>query len=826
LSFIAAVVVLNALSIQGARESSVLVATLNTLFLTAAGLLTAYLAARTYLVTRSRAVLSFGAGALLLGLASLIAGLLIGKPNEAITVHNTGFASAGVAFSLCAYWLLYPERSRTAARTGRRTLTLCFLGVVVYMALLTMSAVLGFTHKFYIVGQGGTTLRQVILGLAVFGFLGASGGFGNLFRRSRTRFILFCCAGLAMIGVGLGTVLVGGAVGSPLVWLGRSGQYLGGLYLIIAVAGAGRARGPWLLPLERALRETEDRYQALVEFSPDAIVVTTEGKYVFANASAARLLGAESPQELLGKEAIQRIHPDDRDLVTRRMAQVQTDSLTRPHEIKVLRLDGIAVDVEAAGVRIEFDGTPANQVVLRDITERKRAERELQIASHGIENASVGVLRLDSEGRIREANGYLCRLLGYSRQELLEMMIFEVSVGMEARAWPERWKELKGLGPVTFAKDLRTKSGGIIPVEVSSSIVEFDGEDYDHGFIRDITERKRAEEALRQSEEQLRQSQKMEAVGQLAGGIAHDFNNLLTAIIGYSDILLASGASSLAAARPDIEEIRLAAERAASLTKQILAFSRRQTLRPMAVSLNDILTGMEPLLRRTLGEDVDLFILTDPGLDHVEVDIHQFEQVIMNLAINARDAMASGGRLTLETVNVELDEEYCLNHPGSTPGRQVLLSVSDTGAGMDDVTRARVFEPFFTTKAPGEGTGLGLATVYGTVKQSHGSIFVRSGPGQGTTFKVYLPRVTAPARAEDPAKGTGLLRGNETILVVEDEAPIRSHYRRSGISRVGCRLGRGSSAGRERSRRPLRSPSYRPHPARGHARHRPSSCFA
>ena len=261
-------------------------------------------------------------------------------------------------------------------------------------------------------------------------------------------------------------------------------------------------------------------------------------------------------------------------------------------------------------------------------------------------------------------------------------------------------------------------------------------------YATGFTERKQAEEALKQSQEQLRQSQKMEAVGQLAGGIAHDFNNLLAAILGYSEMILASGASSLDEVRPDVGQIKLAAERAAALTKQILAFSRRQALQPKVVSLNEVIAGMEPLLRRTLGEDIDFASVQDPHLGHVNADIHQFEQVLMNLAVNARDAMQSGGRLTLETANVELDERYCRTHPEVMPGSYVMLAVSDTGRGMDEVTLGHVFEPFFTTKGPGEGTGLGLATVYGIVRQSSGSISVYSEPGEGTSFKVYLPRVT------------------------------------------------------------------------------------
>jgi PAS domain S-box-containing protein len=291
----------------------------------------------------------------------------------------------------------------------------------------------------------------------------------------------------------------------------------------------------------------------------------------------------------------------------------------------------------------------------------------------------------------------------------------------------------------------------------------------------DITDRRRAEEALRTSEDLLRQSQKMEAVGQLAGGMAHDFNNLLTAIIGYTDLLLASKEGLSDSARNDLREIKRASERASSLTRQILAFSRRQALRPTIVSLNQIVSDLEPFLRRTMGEDIDLVVVTDPALTTTELDANQFEQVLMNLALNARDAMPVGGRLTIETRNVELDNEHCLAYPDARPGSYVTLSVSDTGRGMDAETKSHVFEPFFTTKAPGEGTGLGLSSVYGIVKQSGGSISVHSEPGLGTSFKVYFPRATRPAPTTlPPIPAAPSSSGEETILVVEDEESLRS----------------------------------------------------
>lgn len=294
------------------------------------------------------------------------------------------------------------------------------------------------------------------------------------------------------------------------------------------------------------------------------------------------------------------------------------------------------------------------------------------------------------------------------------------------------------------------------------------------GVSVDTGAQMRAEEALSQRGDQERQAQKMQAVGQLAGGIAHDFNNLLTAIIGYCDLLLMNGDRPFDRVRGDVEQIKRAAERAASLTRQILAFSRLQPLQPETISLNDALTEGRALLRRTLGEVVDLDYVLSPDLGLVDVDPNQLDQVIMNLAINARDAMRGGGRLRLETANVELDGEFCWANPDCTPGSYVLLRVSDTGVGMDAETASRIFEPFFTTKEAGEGTGLGLSTVYGIIRQSGGFILTDSKLGGGTTFSVYLPRVDHSAdKPLTVVSSSTPANAHAAVLVVDDEAALR-----------------------------------------------------
>ena len=290
------------------------------------------------------------------------------------------------------------------------------------------------------------------------------------------------------------------------------------------------------------------------------------------------------------------------------------------------------------------------------------------------------------------------------------------------------------------------------------------------GSWSDITERKLLEE-------QYRQAQKMEAFGQLAGGVAHDFNNLLTVITGFSEMLL-SGAIPAEKQHDAIREIRKAGNRAASLTRQLLAFSRKQVLQPVELNLNAVVADTEKMLRRLIGEDIDLATSLDPALGSVKADSGQIEQVIMNLVVNARDAMPTGGHLTIETQNVELDQSYAQNHAGVQPGKYVMLAVADSGCGMDEGTRARIFEPFFTTKEVNKGTGLGLATVHGIVKQSGGSIEVYSEVGHGTTFKIYLPRLKGALPSSKSSPGFSVIPcGTETILLAEDEEGVRASVR-------------------------------------------------
>jgi two-component system cell cycle sensor histidine kinase/response regulator CckA len=363
------------------------------------------------------------------------------------------------------------------------------------------------------------------------------------------------------------------------------------------------------------------------------------------------------------------------------------------------------------------------------------------------------------------------RQYGYSRAEFLGMTLEAVRPSEDVdRARAHRSTLEEGLVEAGEWRH-RKKDGTIIDVDITRHTLPFAGRPAALAIARDITQRKSLEA-------QLLQARKMEAVGRLAGGVAHDFNNLLTAILGSAELLL-EGLGRDNPEREEAEEIRKAALRAADLTRQLLAFSRQQVLAPQVLDLNEVVANMDKMLRRVIGEDIDLRTVPSGDLHAVRADRGQLEQVVMNLAVNARDAMLTGGKLTIETANVELDEAYAREHAVVKPGRYVMLAVSDTGVGMDAKTQARIFEPFFTTKPKGKGTGLGLATVYGIVKQSDGYIWVYSEPGRGTTFKIYLPRVgdaAVPAKAI-PAS-TPSLRGSETILLVEDQDEVRRLARR------------------------------------------------
>jgi two-component system cell cycle sensor histidine kinase/response regulator CckA len=387
-----------------------------------------------------------------------------------------------------------------------------------------------------------------------------------------------------------------------------------------------------------------------------------------------------------------------------------------------------------------------------------------------LDQSNDGIFLLEvPSGRFIDVNDFSTRHLHYSPEEMSRRSIFDFVESAAAARLKTIFSagQTGGRGQETITTSLRSLEGDEIPVEMTVRPVLFADILYVVAVARDITKRK-------QLQAQLIQAQKMEAVARLAGGVAHDFNNLLTAILGNGETLL----QDLSADDPRrlyVEEIIETAESASTLVQELLAFGRKQISRPRIINLNELISGMEKMLRHILGEDLDLILVLDPALAAVKVDPGQIDQVIMNLAVNARDAMPRGGLLTIETENVILDEADARDHLEVVPGPYVMLTVSDTGIGMDAATQAHLFEPFFTTKGPSKGSGLGLSTVFGIVKQSGGHIWFTSEPGRGTTFKVYLPRVeeeAVPLHPEPPPAAS--LEGTETILVVEDNEHLRS----------------------------------------------------
>ena len=429
-------------------------------------------------------------------------------------------------------------------------------------------------------------------------------------------------------------------------------------------------------------------------------------------------------------------------------------------------------------------------------TDRHEAEQARALLAAIVATSNDAIISKRPDGVITSWNGAAVRLFGHSSEEAVGKpitIIVPPERREEERAFMER--VLTG-GRVDHLETVRLrKDGGEISVSVSlAPILDASGKVIGASkTARDLTAQRTAAEALRRTEDQLRQAQKMEAIGRLAGGIAHDFNNLLSVIFSYSEMILVD----LEAHDPTAEnvtEIHRAAVRAADLTRQLLMFSRQQVLAPRVLDLNDLLVGMDKMLTRILGEDVDLATALSPKLGAIRADPSNVEQVIMNLAVNARDAMPTGGQLTIETSNVELDADYTRAHLGSVPGPHVMLAVSDTGIGMDQATQARIFEPFFTTKEPGKGTGLGLSTVFGIVQQCGGNIWVYSEPGGGTTFKVYFPRVEGAVDSPVQSRPRLPLRGSETILLVEDQEQVRV-VAESILEQNGYRVLAASGAG-------------------------------
>jgi PAS domain S-box-containing protein len=564
--------------------------------------------------------------------------------------------------------------------------------------------------------------------------------------------------------------------------MGQDGGIVGAVVVARDVTEARRA--------ENALVESEGRLKNLVRTAPVAIVILgPDGRLIQTNPVADELLGLEE-NEGVGKT-----------LADPKWRFLREDGTSMPvEEYPASRVISTGAELRESVLGVERGGPDDLRWVLvnaiprkakdgsiieilatfMDITERMDVEEALRTSEERFRSLfeqmldafAIHEIICDDQGkpvdyRFLSVNPAFETMTGLRAEDVTGRTVLEILPETEPR-WIDTYGQVALTGDPVVFEDYHQELDRYFYVTAFRPAPK----QFACIFI-DVTERKRTEETLRESDEHLRQAQRMEAVGQLAGGIAHDFNNLLAAILGYAHLLLADPALADPALRSDLEEIRHAAERAAALTQQILAFSRRQTLRPAVVSLNEVIAGMGPLFRGTLDEDIDLVFELDPSLRNVETDVHQFERVIMNLVLNARDAMLSGGRITVATRNQSLDRAFCRTHPGAAPGEYVELSVADTGEGMDEDTQKHVFEPFFTTKAAGEGSGLGLSVAYGIVKQSQGAIYVESHPGEGTRFSIYLPARESPETVTAaPIPGLAIPIGTETILVVEDETAV------------------------------------------------------
>ena len=562
-------------------------------------------------------------------------------------------------------------------------------------------------------------------------------------------------------------------VGSRLIHYGGKPALLS---VVHDITGRDRAEQA----LRKSVQEAESavsRFRGLLEAAPEGIVIVNrEGRIVLVNAQAERIFGYQKA-ELMGQSIDILVPENVRQLHTRHRADYYLHpsrrSMGEKLDLVAIRKDGSEFPTEISLSPLDTEDGTLVTTIVRDITDRKQAEQELRTSEERyrqlFENANDLVYTHDMERNLTSFNKAGERITDYTREEALRMNIRELIAPQDLDTAREMMSRIADKTPsVPFELSILSKENRRIILEISPHWIYQKGNPIGiQGIGRDVTERT-------QLEEQLRQAQKMEAIGQLAGGVAHDFNNLLTLIEGYCELSM-SHVESGTPLRKYIEAIHQAGERATSLTRQLLSFSRRQILQPRVLDLNSLVTDIEKMLYRMIGEDIELVTTLDFNLGRVKVDPGQIDQVIMNLAVNARDAMPAGGKLILETRNVEL-EEPCTRPPNTVPpGSYVLLTVQDTGHGMDSETQAHMFEPFFTTKEQGKGTGLGLATVYGIVRQSGGFILVSSVPDQGTTLEIFLPKVTASVETEArPKKDNGnRIKGNQTTMVVEDEYSIR-----------------------------------------------------
>ena len=523
------------------------------------------------------------------------------------------------------------------------------------------------------------------------------------------------------------------------------------------------ARAVWR---DAELIQSEERYRRLVELSPDMILLHSQGRYVYANPAAVRILGASRPEELVGKSVLDRIHPEFREKVIQRVQRLEQGKEIPPSEEKFIRLDGGEIDVEVAAAPLFFQDQPMVLVVGRDITGRKRVEEALRRSEEKyrtLVDHATDVIVIIQDEKVKFYNPKTLSLSGYSPEELSRIPFIDLIHPEDRDGVLDRYQRRIRGEDVPSRQTLRlvNKAGEELWGQINSVPIAWEGRPATLNFVRDITREKKLEV-------QFQHAQKMEAVGTLAGGIAHDFNNLLMGIQGHVSLMLFNldpGSPNYESLKRIEEQVRLGA----NLAGQLLAFARRGKYEVKISDVNKIVQHTSALFERTRKE-VRVHRKYQEGIWAVEVDRGQIEQVIMNLCVNAWQAMPDGGDLFLETMNVTLGPDY-IRPFFVEPGNYVRISVRDTGVGMDKKTQQRLFEPFFTTKEMGRGTGLGLASVYGIIKNHGGFINVYSEKGHGTNFTIYLPGLDEKIAEERKASGEPL-SGKETILLVDDEHTI------------------------------------------------------
>jgi PAS domain S-box-containing protein len=520
---------------------------------------------------------------------------------------------------------------------------------------------------------------------------------------------------------------------------------------------------------EEFAQENESRYISFIDASPDAIVIHARARFLHLNPASLKLLKADSSEQLLGKSIMTFVHPDSRELVSTLLAKPGEEGISsRPTEGKLLKLDGSVAFVEISSMPVVFRGESAVQTIVKDVTQLRELREEIHLRITALNSAGNAVIITDREGNIVWANPAFEALSGYSLDEVTGKSPKElVSSGKQKLTfYKDMWDSILS-GNVWHGELVnRRKDGSLYDESMTITPVR-----NDRGEITNFVAVKQDITARKLLEEQLLQSKKLEAIGQLAGGVAHDYNNILNVVVGYSDLLRRKLTDDDPAGKP-IDSILAAAKRGAELTRQLLAFARKDIVSPKVININSSIDSIVNMLHRIIGEKIRLVFVPESGLWNVKIDPTQFDQIVVNLVTNAKDAIEGEGTITVKTFNRKFTREDIPTGLRLAPGEYVTVEFEDDGRGMDEKTLKRLFEPFFTTKPKGHGTGLGLSTVYGILKQSGGTIEVKSELGKGSGFTVYIPRFVGAVQNVELRSANESMRGTETVLVVEAQADL------------------------------------------------------